>query len=98
MTTRAVVYARVSTDEQAEHGHSLPTQLEARRKYAAEHGHVVAAEVTDDFSGARLNRPGLDRVRAMLKRREAEAAQSPNDRDVVEFAQMVSRASQISGW
>ena len=39
---RAAVYTRVSTDEQGK-GYSLPTQLEACRKYAAEHGHQVVA-------------------------------------------------------
>ena len=34
MAKRAVLYARVSTDEQADKGYSLPTQLQACRKYA----------------------------------------------------------------
>jgi len=72
---RAAVYARVSTDEQAEKGYSLPTQLEAMRKYAAEHGYTVAAdaEIKDDYSGAKLDRPGLNRLREMLERHEVEA-------------------------
>jgi site-specific DNA recombinase len=73
---RAILYARVSTAEQAEHGYSLPTQLEAMRKYAAEHGFSVPSpeyEITDDYSGAKLDRPGLDRARAMLEAGEAEA-------------------------
>ena len=73
MTPRAILYTRVSTDEQAEHGYSLQSQLEACRKYAAGLGMTTAAEITDDYSGAKLNRPGLDQVRAMLDRHEAEA-------------------------
>ena len=42
MTTRAILYVRVSTDEQAEKGYSLPSQLDACRKYAAQHDMVVA--------------------------------------------------------
>lgn len=37
---RAVLYARVSTDEQADN-YSLPTQLEACRKYAEDNGFVI---------------------------------------------------------
>lgn len=73
MTKRAILYARVSTDEQAEKGYSLPTQLEAGQKYAAEHEFIVVAEIQDDYSGAKLNRPGLDRLREMINRREADA-------------------------
>lgn len=32
MNKRAILYARVSTDEQAEHGYSLAAQMDAMRK------------------------------------------------------------------
>lgn len=48
---RAVLYTRVSTDEQAQHGYSLPSQLEACQRYAAEHGFEVVAEFADDYTG-----------------------------------------------
>lgn len=70
---RAIIYARVSTEEQAEHGYSLQTQLEACRRYAEEHGLEVAIELQDDMSGAILARPGLDQTRGMLERGEADA-------------------------
>lgn len=73
MTIQAVIYARVSTDDQAEKGYSLPTQLEAGRKLAAANGYAIPAEVTDDSSGATLDRPGLDRLRAMIKRERVDA-------------------------
>ncbi len=64
---RAVLYARVSTDEQAKKGHSLAQQLEALRAYAASEGYAVAEEVTDPGqSGASLERPGMDRVRDLV--------------------------------
>ena len=71
MTKRAVIYARVSTDEQAEKGYSLPSQIEAMRKYAADHGMEIAAEFIEDYTGAKLDRPQLDRTRAMLDQGEA---------------------------
>ncbi len=74
MTKRAVAYARVSTEDQAEHGYSLPSQLEACREYIAERGWQIAAEVSDDgVSGASLDRPGLDRIRGMAEAGEIDA-------------------------
>ncbi len=75
MSKRAVLYARVSTDEQAEHGYSLPTQLEACRKYAEQHGFTIAAELQDDCSGAirMSDRPDGARLFAILDRKEAGA-------------------------
>src|SRR5918994_1980530 len=64
---RAVLYARVSTDEQARSGFSLAQQLEALREYAAREGHEVLEEVADrGQSGASLERPGMDRVRNIV--------------------------------
>jgi site-specific DNA recombinase len=50
-TKRAVIYCRVSTDEQAK-GYSLPTQLEACRTYAESHGYSIVNTFKDDYSGA----------------------------------------------
>lgn len=60
---RAVIYARVSTDEQANKGHSLQSQIDACRHYALEKRLVVVAEYKDEVSGAILDRPGLDELR-----------------------------------
>ena len=63
----AVLYARVSTDEQARSGYSLAQQLEALREYAAHEGYEILEEVTDPGqSGASLERPGMDRVRDLV--------------------------------
>src|SRR5215210_1473195 len=64
---RAILYARVSTDEQARSGYSLAQQIEALRGYAAGGGYEVLEEVTDPGqSGASLERPGMDRVRDLV--------------------------------
>jgi site-specific DNA recombinase len=64
---RAILYARVSTDEQAKRGYSLAQQLEALREYATREGYEVVEEVTDPGqSGASLTRPGMDRVRDLV--------------------------------
>src|SRR5215203_5096623 len=64
---RAILYARVSTDEQARYGYSLAQQLEALREYATREGYEVLEEVEDPGqSGASLERPGMDRVRDLV--------------------------------
>src|SRR4028118_465963 len=64
---RAILYARVSTDEQARSGYSLAQQIEALRKYAATEGYEVLEEVADPGqSGASLERPGMDCVRDLV--------------------------------
>jgi DNA invertase Pin-like site-specific DNA recombinase len=42
---RAILYARVSTDEQARSGYSLAQQLEALRDYTAREGYEILEEV-----------------------------------------------------
>ena len=64
---KAILYARVSTDEQARTGYSLAQQLEALRGYATREGYEVLEEVMDPGqSGASLERPGMDRVRDLV--------------------------------
>jgi site-specific DNA recombinase len=63
----SILYARVSTDEQARSGYSLAQQLEALRAYADREGYEVLEEVVDPgVSGASLERPGMDRVRDLV--------------------------------
>lgn len=72
---QAIIYVRVSTDEQADKGYSLPTQLEACRNYAARLGLTVVAEFQEDCSGAIpfAERPEGKKVAMLLKRRDADA-------------------------
>ena len=60
---RVAIYARVSTDAQEARG-TIGSQLALLRERVAQEGHELVAEYTDDgFSGARLDRPGLDALR-----------------------------------
>ncbi|MCU1450710.1 MAG: invertase Pin-like site-specific recombinase [Acidimicrobiales bacterium] len=60
---RVAIYARVSSDAQEARG-TIGSQVEALRARMAAEGHEVVAEFLDDgFSGARLDRPGLDALR-----------------------------------
>jgi site-specific DNA recombinase len=45
--SEAILYARVSTDEQARSGYSLAQQLDALWEYAAREGYEVLEEVVD---------------------------------------------------
>ena len=60
---RAGLYARVSTERQAERG-TIGSQLALLREHIAAAGDELVGEYVDDgHSGARLDRPGLDALR-----------------------------------
>ncbi len=69
---RVAIYARVSSERQ-EKEHTIGSQLEALRNYAAQNGMEIVEEFTDEgYSGARLDRPALDRMRDLAERRGFE--------------------------
>ena len=70
-TNRVIIYARVSTADQAENGVSLDAQIAQCRAYAALYELDVVAVVTDSASGKSLNRDGWARVASMLDQGEA---------------------------
>ena len=60
---RAALYARVSTERQADRG-TIGSQLALLREHIAAAGDELVGEYVDDgHSGARLDRPGLDALR-----------------------------------
>ena len=60
---RAALYARVSTERQAERG-TIGSQLALLREHVTAAGDELVGEYVDDgHSGARLDRPGLDALR-----------------------------------
>lgn len=72
--TRAVAYLRVSTERQAAEGVSLDAQRSKVELYAELYGlDLVAVEVDAGVSAKTLNRPALERARAMLAAGEADA-------------------------
>ncbi|MGE0728430.1 MAG: recombinase family protein [Acidimicrobiia bacterium] len=61
--TRAALYSRVSTDEQAERGTSLGDQQRRLERYCTtERWSIVDLFVDDGVSGATIERPGLQRL------------------------------------
>ena len=71
---RAVIYCRVSTDEQARSGTSLDTQRDACLKYAESHGLKIVGTFRDDYTGAVPieQRPEGRKAYAMLTSAEAD--------------------------
>ncbi|MFZ5825297.1 MAG: recombinase family protein [Bacillota bacterium] len=74
---RTAIYIRVSSEEQAEEGYSIPAQAKALRKYAQQQGWEVVAEfVEEGVSGRTDDRP---QFQAMVK----AARQRPRPFDLV---------------
>jgi DNA invertase Pin-like site-specific DNA recombinase len=70
-----VIYTRVSTDEQAEHGFSLPHQKEALEKYCESHSIRILKHYQEDASGKDFNRPAFIQLfeYAKVNKKEVDA-------------------------
>ncbi|MDO9301422.1 MAG: recombinase family protein [Anaerolineales bacterium] len=75
MTKKVAIYARVSTDDQADKGYSLPSQLDGCRQYIDQLGYSVVVEFREDHSGVTpvTERPQGKRLTEMIKFREVDA-------------------------
>jgi site-specific DNA recombinase len=70
---RAILFARVSTNEQAKSGFSIPGQLRELRVYAERESLNVVEEIVDDgYSGSNPDRPGLRRVLELAEAGEVD--------------------------
>jgi len=58
---RVVLYARVSSYDQGQHG-DLDRQLELLRKYAQKKGYKIVEEIKDRASGLKEDRKGIKRI------------------------------------
>lgn len=68
---RAAIYARVSTDIQAEKGYSIDTQLAACRQSAQEIGADIIKEFVDNgYSGEYIERPDMENLRKGIKNKD----------------------------
>src|ERR1035437_8792104 len=66
---QAVIYARVSSKEQADEGFSIPAQLKFLREYAADRGFEVAQEFVDVETAKRAGRTAFGEMVEFLRRR-----------------------------
>ena len=63
-----LIYSRVSTEEQAEEGQSIETQIRICKKWAKENDYQVEAVYTDEGKSAtNLNRPALQDLLARCR-------------------------------
>lgn len=68
---KALVYCRVSTEEQAEKGHSLETQEKFCREFAKRNSYTVTHVYRDDGkSGKKLQRPALQALIAQIQEKK----------------------------
>jgi site-specific DNA recombinase len=63
---RAVIYCRVSTDDQEKEGTSLKTQKEACLEYCKSKHYDVLKQFSETYSGLTLDRPKLKELRDLL--------------------------------
>ena len=71
----AAIYARVSTDKQKKE-QTIDSQLDALRNAARDGGYELLEEyvfVDENYSGSRLDRPGLERLRGCYELSGSEA-------------------------
>lgn len=67
----ALLYARVSTDDQAEEGFSIPAQVEKLKAYAGIMGWTWDLFIDDGYSGKDLNRPDMQKIIKMAEQKKA---------------------------
>jgi DNA invertase Pin-like site-specific DNA recombinase len=66
-STRAVIYARVSSKEQEKEGYSIPAQLKLLKDYAAAEGFTVAQEYVDVETAKQTGRGAFGEMVAWLR-------------------------------
>lgn len=68
---KAAIYARVSSEKQAEKDLSIPAQLKALRKYALNRGWEIVHEYIDEAESAKsANRPAFQEMIATAKKKD----------------------------
>jgi site-specific DNA recombinase len=63
-----ICYKRVSTDEQADRGHSLQHQEVMLTKYCEINNHDIVEIYTEDYSGKSFNRPEWIKIMSFIKK------------------------------
>jgi len=69
----AVIYCRVSTDDQEREGTSLESQRQACLEYCKQRGYAVTHQMIEVWTGLSIERPKLDELRQLVRNREINA-------------------------
>ena len=70
---RAVIYARVSTEDQAHHGVSLDAQVTRCLEYVSSQNYELIDTIVDGgLSGKSTNRPGLQRILSLVNKKKIQ--------------------------
>jgi site-specific DNA recombinase len=69
MSRKVVTYIRVSTEEQAKHGYSIPAQRQILEDYAKGHELTIVQEFVESESAYKPGRPEFAKMLALLKKR-----------------------------
>jgi len=64
---KAIIYCRVSTDDQEREGTSLQTQMEACLSYCREKKYEVSYRFSEAYSGLTLSRPKMNELRELVR-------------------------------
>src|SRR5690242_7267337 len=67
---RAILYIRVSTDEQAEKGYSLKHQEEKLQSYCNQNNIDIADIYKEDYSAKTFSRPEFSKLFSVLKNKK----------------------------
>ena len=97
MTKRAILYARVSSDDTRKEGRNLQGQLEMYRTYCREKGYRVVAELAEDdrgASGASWDLPQLNKALDMARAGEFDVLVT---RELDRFARSLAKQLVIEG-
>ena len=71
---KAIIFARVSTEEQKEAGNSLPAQVDRLRNYCKNKGFAIAKEFSFDESAYKTRRDDFDKALDYIKKNKEKIA------------------------
>ena len=77
---KAVIYARVSSEEQKKEGFSIPAQLDLLRAYAKEHHIEIIREFTEAETAKQAGRHQFNEMLKFLKKKSHLKAHYRNDK------------------
>src|ERR1017187_3880716 len=72
---KVILYCRVSTTEQADHGYSLADQELRLEQYCKHKGYEIALQVREDASAKTFERPQFKRVLDYIKKNKGTVDQ-----------------------